>query len=80
MGIAQRIAEHQPGGLGRPCAFCKFVRAQDKDDQEALNAAFKDPRISDVAIAKILGAEGHECTANTVARHRRGLCRTQADS
>jgi hypothetical protein len=57
-----------------PCSVTVLLRSLDAKDRAALEEALADASVSHTAIAKVLTAEGHRTTGQTVGRHRTGGC------
>lgn len=68
-------AMRQKSKPARPrCTFGIVAEQLDADDLAVVDAAMSDPGITGTAIAEVLRGEGHDITATTVQRHRRGEC------
>jgi hypothetical protein len=88
MGLAERLASEMTP-IVRGCAIGRLLDTLDTDDSRALASAIDNVRdakeqgvnpqartgITATAIARALGAEGHDISSYTVQNHVYGRCR-----
>ena len=73
MGLLDEIKSARPKVGGR-CSIPMFLDSLSDKDRADVEAALADPTIAATAIAKVLQARGHNMSASTLQRHRRGAC------
>lgn len=75
MSLSDSLAANRKTLKGPICTVCTLVAGLSADDAKALQEAFADPGFTSAAIARALKAEGHDASAHTIIRHRKGECR-----
>jgi hypothetical protein len=74
MGLADALAAPVVAHRA-PCHVAVLLSALPAADREGLRAALADPARPSTWIAAVLRANGHDVSAGSVQRHRRGGCR-----
>lgn len=59
---------------GPRCGVCVAVAGMNDEDRATILAWFADPAMMSSRIAEALQLEGYSIRAQSVSRHRRGLC------
>ena len=75
MTLAERLTATNVGEPGPRCTVCVLLAELTDADRATLSDALAGDVYTSRQIADALTAEGHPVRNNTVARHRRGVCR-----
>lgn len=74
MGLADAIAAATADARPAGCSVGALLSTMDAADADVLRSALDDGVVGTV-LAAALKAEGHDVSAYTLQRHRRGTCR-----
>ena len=77
MGLADSLEANKSTLKGPMCSVCHLTTRLDPKERAVLESAFNDDVYTSAAITRALKAEGHEVSTHSVARHRRGECRSR---
>jgi hypothetical protein len=81
MTLAELVEAEGPGDRFPPRCRVAMVRAAlNARDQEILDRLLADVAWTATRIAELVGRAGHDLTATSIARHRRGQCRCSRTS
>lgn len=72
--LAEALAKQQPRHGGPACVICELMPTLDKADQDALNNAMLDTRLTGTMIVRALEDYGVNISISTLRRHRRREC------
>lgn len=74
MSLADALKEHAVTVKGPRCTVCSLLDDLEPTDAKILSEALADHAYTHNGISRALRAEGHNITASTLSRHRKGEC------
>lgn len=76
MGLADDLLKPAPGGGGGRCSVVGLLAVLTDKEQAAFEEALAKPptQMPSTVIAERLQAHGHDISASSIQRHRRGAC------
>ncbi len=75
MGFHERAQAAKANKGGPRCTIGVLIERAEPDYAESLQAALADPYIGPSVIETVLHEDGHDISAGTIGRHRRGQCK-----
>lgn len=72
--LADALSRQKPRHGGPSCVICELIPTLDKTDQDALDNAMSDTRLTGTMIVRALEEYGVNVSISTLRRHRRREC------